>query len=488
MKKGKRIFRWMKSKINRNTVKNLFRKKLFTFVLLPITILLITFLIVVPKIHFIGNNTLEVAYNSKFSNYKYSAKFLGKNITNKVKVSGNVNTKKIGEYEITYTLNDYLIPIKRKRTIVVKDLTAPVITLNGEKTVLVCPNKEYEEEGFTATDDLDKDLTKKVKINKEKDKITYTVTDKSGNESKVTRKIKYEDKENPILNLNGVTVMYVLKNSVFTDPGYAASDNCDGDITSKVTIEGSVDTATAGEYLLTYKVSDTAGNTVTAERKVIVTASVNPNSGVSKPGVIYLTFDDGPQEGTTNVILDILKEEGVKATFFVTNKGPDYLIKREADEGHTVALHTASHDYATVYSSVDGYFNDLAIVHDRVQRITGLDSRIIRFPGGSSNTVSRKYYSGIMTILTQEVLNRGYRYYDWNISSGDAGSTTDPNQVYLNVAYGLSHDRANMVLMHDIKWYTRDALRNIIRYGKENGFTFEAIDMNTAMVRQRVNN
>lgn len=478
----------MRNGINRNSAKKILKSKLFKFVFLPAMLLLIAFIIIVPKVNFIGKSVEVVAYKSEYKDKGVKANFLGKNVSSDVVISGKVDTSKVGKYEVTYTLNKYLIPIKKTRIVEVKDLTAPVITLTGEKTVTVCPNKEYEEEGFTALDDFDKDVTKKVKVNKEKDKITYTVTDKNGNEGKVTRKIKYEDKEPPVINLNGVTTMYVLKNAVYTDPGYAASDNCDGDLTANVTIDGAVNTAVAGEYMLTYKVSDTAGNTVTAERKVIVTASVNPNSGVSKPGVIYLTFDDGPQEGTTDVILDILKEEGVKATFFVTNKGPDYLIKREADEGHTVALHTASHDYATVYASVDGYFYDLALVHDRVQRITGLDSRIIRFPGGSSNTVSRRYCNGIMSVLTNEVLNRGYRYYDWNISSGDAGSTTDPNQVYLNVAYGLSHDRANMVLMHDIKWYTRDALRNIIRYGKDNGFTFEAINMDTAMVRQRVNN
>ena len=208
-----------------------------------------------------------------------------------------------------------------------------------------------------------------------------------------------------------------------------------------------------------------------------------------KNGTIYLTFDDGPRNGTTNVILDILKEEGVKATFFVTNGGPDELIKREYDEGHTVALHTASHDYATVYASVDAYFNDLNIVSTRVKNITGEESKIIRFPGGSSNTVSRHYCVGIMSTLTQLVLERGYRYYDWNVSSGDAaGGTVTKEMVYSNVVNSLSRDRINVVLMHDIKPYTRDALRDIIRYGKENGYTFERITPATQMVTQRVNN
>lgn len=488
MKKNKHIFRWMKSKINRASIGRLFKRKIVRFVILPIVAFLVILIIVIPKIEIIGSDYLEVDYNGEYVESGVKATFLGKDITRYVMIEGGVNTKKMGEYKVSYILEKYFITIKKTRTVVVKDLTGPVITLTGEKQVIVCPNKEYVEEGYKAIDDYDKDLTKNVKVSKEKNKIIYTVKDKSGNESTVKRKIKYLDNEAPVINLNGVTTFYTIKNAVFTDPLYTAIDNCDGDITSQVTVEGVVNTAVAGTYTLTYKVVDSAGNSTMVERKVIVSNGFSADNGISKPGVIYLTFDDGPQEGTTNVILDILKEEGVKATFFVTNKGPDYLIKREADEGHTVALHTASHNYASIYSSVDNYFYDLNVVHDRVQRITGIDSRIIRFPGGSSNTVSRRYSSGIMSTLTQETLNRGYRYYDWNISSGDAGSTTDPNQVYLNVAYGLSHGRANMVLMHDIKWYTRDALRNIIRYGKENGYTFEAIDMNTAMVRQRVNN
>lgn len=206
------------------------------------------------------------------------------------------------------------------------------------------------------------------------------------------------------------------------------------------------------------------------------------------PGTIYLTFDDGPHQGVTNVILDILKEENVTATFFVTNKGPDDLIIREHNEGHTVALHTSSHDYAYLYSSVDNYFIDLYNIQNRVYRLIGIKPTIIRFPGGSSNTISRKYSDKIMTYLTQEVLNRGFKYYDWNISSGDAGEVSTSEGVYNMVTKSLSKERVNMVLMHDIKHYTKDALRNIIRYAKENGYTFDVIDDKTEMIRQKVNN
>ena len=93
-----------------------------------------------------------------------------------------------------------------------------------------------------------------------------------------------------------------------------------------------------------------------------------------------------------------------------------------------------------------------------------------------------------MSTLTTEVINRGYQYYDWNLSSGDAGEYTTSEAIYQNVIHHLSKDRPNMILMHDIKPYTRDALKRIIEYAKANNYQFEAITTNTKMVRQPVNN
>ena len=153
-----------------------------------------------------------------------------------------------------------------------------------------------------------------------------------------------------------------------------------------------------------------------------------------------------------------------------------------------MGLHTASHNYSYIYSSMENYFNDLQLVHDRVYRITGYDSKIIRFPGGSSNTISRRYKKGIMSELTKEVVNRGYKYYDWNVLSGDAGDTTDSKVVYQMTTEKLSKDKVNIVLMHDIKPYTVNALKDIIKFGKENGYLFDSLDNNNEMLVQKVNN
>ncbi len=464
-------------------------KKKKLFIIIPIVIILLIFIIYfIIDTFFVVHITLKkgrfytINYNTEYKEPGYKATLSGKDISDKIVTRGKVNSKKLGNYKITYTSKKGLFQKDVIRSVYVRDTSKPKITLDGVlEDIIVCPGSEYKKDNYKATDNYDGDITKKVKVISKKDMVTFKVTDTSGNLTEITKNIKYEDSTPPKLELKGDNNITIYTGSNYNEAGYSAVDNCDGDISDNVKVINNVNTASPGSYEIVYEVVDKAGNKSDAKRSVKV---------INKPvgGTIYLTFDDGPQEGTTNVILNILKEEGVKATFFVTNKGPDYLIKREYDEGHTVALHTATHDYSYIYSSPDNYFQDLETVHTRVLNITGYDSKFIRFPGGSSNTVSRRYYNGIMSYLTKEVQNRGYKYYDWNISSGDAGSTTDPNGVYANVVNNLSRSRANMVLMHDIKTYTRDAVRNIVRYGKENGYTFAAIDEGTPMVTQRVNN
>lgn len=464
-------------------------KKKILFIVIPIIVLALVFITYfVIDSFFVAHITLKkgrfytINYNEEYKDPGYKATLASKDITDSVYTKGKVNTKKLGNYKITYISKKGLFQKEVIRTIYVRDIEKPKLTLDTkEDDIYVCPNTEYKAKNYKAIDNYDGDITKNVKVINKKDTVTFKVTDKSGNLSILTKNLKYEDKTAPVLELVGDNNITIYTGNNYNEAGYKAVDNCDGDITSNVVVSNGVNTSTPGSYEIRYEVFDKSNNKSEAKRNVKV---------INKPvgGTVYLTFDDGPQEGTTNIILDILKEEGVKATFFVTSKGPDYLIKREYDEGHTVALHTSTHNYAYVYSSPENYFADLEAVHSRVLNVTGYDSKIIRFPGGSSNTISRRYYNGIMSYLTQEVQNRGYKYYDWNVSSGDAGSTTDPNVIYANVVNNLSRSRVNMVLMHDIKTYTRDALRNIIRYGKDNGYTFAQIDSSTDMVTQRVNN
>ena len=449
--------------------------------LIMLVFILLVFFLLVPRITLKGKSTIIVNRNGEYKEPGYRASYLFDSLTDKVKVSGNVNSKKDGVYYITYKVKGPIITISTKRKVEVKDIEPPVITLEGGADVFICPNSKYEELGYKANDNIDGDLTKRVEISRKDNIITYKVKDKAGNETKKMRKISEGDKTPPVLTLNGGDIVFSYLGEPYVEPGYKAIDNCDQDITQMVITSGNVDKNNPNDQIITYTIEDKAHNKTEAKRTIKMVRR-------DHAGTIYLTFDDGPNAGTTNVILDILKEENVKATFFVTGKGPDELIKREYDEGHTVALHTFSHSYPVVYQSVNAYFDDLAKVHDRVKRITGYDSRIIRFPGGSSNTVSRHYQEGIMSILTNQVIEKGYYYYDWNISSGDAGEYKDSESIIKQVTRSLSKDRTNMVLMHDIKPYTRDALRSIIKYGKEHGYHFDKITPGTKMVRQRVNN
>ena len=450
------------------------------FVLALITIVIVSNPIKLKK------GSVLIEYGQKYSEPGFKAKKFGKDYTNKVKVKNNINYKKLNNYEVTYTLKIQGITYTKKRKVKIIDTKKPKITLNGNKNTNVCPKTTYNEEGYKAIDNYDKDITKKVKKQVKKDKIIYTVKDSSGNTAKKTRNLTYQDKTSPELTINQEDIKTIIVGSKYTEGKINAIDNCDGDISDQVKKIGTVDTNKIGKYKITYEVQDKQGNKTIKEKTINVVDKASLTNGI--PGTIYLTFDDGPKEGTTNVILDILKEENVKATFFVTSNGPDSLIKREYDEGHTVGLHTSTHRYDIVYASDESFYQDITAVQDRVKRITGETSMIIRFPGGSSNSVSKKYSVGIMTRLTASTQEKGFKYYDWNISSGDAGGTTDPSVIYNNVVNNLKKDRANMILMHDIKPYTRDALKQIIEYGKQNGYSFEKITMTTPMITQKVNN
>lgn len=210
----------------------------------------------------------------------------------------------------------------------------------------------------------------------------------------------------------------------------------------------------------------------------------------SNEGVIWLTFDDGPSANLTPKVLDILKKENVKATFFVINysESNEHLIKRIVAEGHTIGIHGYSHEYSKIYKSKETFMNNIYTLQDKIYKSTGVKSMYIRFPGGSSNTVSRKYCKGIMTELTKEVLSKGFKYFDWNISSGDAGGAKNAKAVYKNVTKNLSKKRGNLVLCHDIHQKTLEALPDIIKYAKKEGYTFARIDDDTPMYAQHVNN
>lgn len=178
---------------------------------------------------------------------------------------------------------------------------------------------------------------------------------------------------------------------------------------------------------------------------------------------VYLTFDDGPSSNTGR-ILDILAEYGVKATFFVVGKEKEEyqaLYKRIVEEGHTLAMHSYSHRYNEIYQSVESYSADLRKLQEFLYDITGVWCRYCRFPGGSSNTVSRVDMHELIAYLDEQDIS----YFDWNVSSGDASSAyISPENIIRNCTADLQAYDEAIILMHDAyeKQSTVDALPGLI--------------------------
>ncbi len=453
-----------------------------------------------------------------------------KDVTSSVDVKGNIDYTKPGTYKIQYEVPTITGKYSLDQTVNIVDTTPPTITLKGDKECNLSYSAEYKEAGYTVEDNSSENLTEKVKVEKEEISdteydIVYSVEDSAGNKATERRKVHIIDDVSPTIKLKGSANMKVLLNNKYKENGATAVDAKDGDLSDKIKISGTVNTAKVGEYTIKYSVSDKAGNKAEKTRKVTVykkenievkqpvdtktqtqtqtqpstqpvtqttTQSQNQNNKSGNKGVIYLTFDDGPSSNITPKILNILKKKNVKATFFILNYGSslEYLIKREYNEGHSIGIHGYSHTYSKIYTSEEAFMNNITKLQKKIKNTIGYSPTIIRFPGGSSNTVSRNYSKGIMTRLTKKVVANGFKYYDWNVSSGDAGGARTSKQVYNNVTKGLKKNRSNVVLMHDFGGNTKtlNALSDIIDYGLKNGYTFKPITMSTPMVTHSVNN
>lgn len=201
----------------------------------------------------------------------------------------------------------------------------------------------------------------------------------------------------------------------------------------------------------------------------------------------YLTFDDGPSANTEK-ILDFLKANNIKATFFVIGtQGYDDLYKRIVNEGHTLAIHSNTHQYDEIYKSVDAFMEDIGTLSTKLEKLTGVKPNILRFPGGSNNTVSNRYNStGIMDKIIQEVTKDGYHYYDWNVDSLDASAKLQNKDIIVKSVLDGARDMKNaIILMHDasIKTTTVDALPEIVEGLRKEGYVFDRITEETPVVQ-----
>lgn len=454
------------------------------------------------KIEIQKNNNKVVNVNNNNEKINNNENYTLKECENKLKIKNN-KKKVIFIFSIIVILvsivlfvlyylfgSNYLIITKTKDN---KTIEVLVGNNDYEKPKVTCMffNKKVSKKELKIIKDIDVNKLGKQEVEYECKKSFF--------KKNIVIKYNVVDKENPILEIDSDENISIYVGDDYKEPTVKATDNYDGDITDKIEKNGEIDNQKAGTYEINYSVKDSSDNestkkiTIEVKNKPVQTKSNNvtyyssSNTSCGEAGVIYLTFDDGPNDIYTPVILDVLKKYGVKATFFVTSGGSDNLIKREYDEGHEVGIHTSTHKYNIVYSSDEAFWNDMNVVKERIERITGVSPKLMRFPGGSSNTVSRHYSVGIMGRLSKQIEEKGYGYFDWNISSGDAGGTTDPNVEYNNVVNALSKSRGNVILMHDIKYHTSQAIDSIVKYGIDNGYRFDVL--NTSIIcHQAINN
>ncbi len=198
--------------------------------------------------------------------------------------------------------------------------------------------------------------------------------------------------------------------------------------------------------------------------------------------VVYLTFDDGPSALTEDV-LNILDEYGVKATFFVVAKDDEtskQRLREIADRGHAIGLHSYTHDYRKIYASVDAFLDDFAKEREIIYSATGEYPTMFRFPGGSVNSYNKKTAKAIIDEMTR----RGYTYYDWNVSSGDAEYGATRESIYRDTITQTKARTKAIVLCHDTnaKGDTVSQLPAILKELKQSGYRFDKLDPSVAPI------
>ncbi|MCI6498210.1 MAG: polysaccharide deacetylase [Lachnospiraceae bacterium] len=195
--------------------------------------------------------------------------------------------------------------------------------------------------------------------------------------------------------------------------------------------------------------------------------------------IVFLTFDDGPSDLTPEY-LNVLKSYGVNATFFVTYQ-PDYedTYKQIINDGNVIQIHTATHDYDTVYASVESYMNDFNTAYDYVCQVTGTKPTYFRFPGGSTSS----YGKSLAPEIARQMRAKGFDFVDWNVSVGDGSNKATKDSILQKVPKESEGRKHIVLLAHDsaTKAETLAALPQVIEYYRDNGYTFKVIDNNIDM-------
>lgn len=436
------------------------------------------FLLNKPVLSFSKDNTIEI---NSIVDYSVFVKDMDDNELHNIVIdSSQVKVDKLGEYDVIYKYQEKEIKFKVK----VVDSEKPVVKTKN-KTIVLNSNLEAKDliEEIKDATKTTASFAKKYKFDVEGEKeLEIVVKDEGGNETIAKATVKVEaDKVAPVIT--GGNLSFIVGSEVNLNELVKVKDNYDAKPVLTVDSTG-FDVQTIGNYKIKYIAKDSANN---QSEKIITIQIVDKTVANSK--VVYLTFDDGPSKFTPDV-LKILDNYNCKATFFVTGMNSSYrkYIKEAHDQGHTIGLHTYSHNYSKVYASTDAYFEDLNKIGNLVKEYLGYFPKYIRFPGGSSNAISKKYSAGIMTKLTKMVTDKGFKFYDWNAENGDGFSNVSKTEM-LKRATSSSANQI-MILMHDAngKQTTVDILPQVIEYYQNRGYVFKAIDDSSIVPHQRVNN
>lgn len=192
--------------------------------------------------------------------------------------------------------------------------------------------------------------------------------------------------------------------------------------------------------------------------------------------VVYLTFDDGPSN-LTIPLLDVLDRYKVKATFFLIGKTDSQSIKEMKEivnRGSVVGVHSYTHQYDRIYATPAAFLDDFARMHDLLLSAAGVDTHIYRFAGGSINSYNKKTAKAII----DEMNRRGYTYYDWNVSSGDAERGETAQSIYSQTIRGVHGHKRSVVLFHNTKFKgnTLSQIPKIIETLQKEGYRFATLD------------
>ncbi|MDD3225437.1 MAG: polysaccharide deacetylase [Clostridium sp.] len=204
------------------------------------------------------------------------------------------------------------------------------------------------------------------------------------------------------------------------------------------------------------------------------------NSNAKTPKKVFLTFDDGPSPNNTRKILKILKDNNVKATFFVVGikaeENPD-ILKELSNNGMSIGIHCYSHNYKNLYRNLSSYENDYKKCETSIKKITGKNPiPYVRLPGGSTNSFLDK---SVLISIKNSLNKNKIDYVDWNVCSGDADSHVVPvEKIKNNIKLQCQDKDIAVILMHDTyyKYFTVDSLPDVIKYLKNQGFVFRSFD------------